>query len=132
MSAARCVGQLPVKTTLWFAWQTRLPASHAFFDQIGELIEEVRSVMRTGRGFGMILHAEDRQFVVPHSFHGSVVQIYVRHFHVGRQRLGIDRETVILRRDRHFTVAQILHRLIRAVMPEFQFEGRPPKANPRI
>ena len=51
-------------------------------DQIGELIEKVRCVMRAGRSFGMILHAEDRQFLVPHSLDGAVVQIDVRHFHI--------------------------------------------------
>ena len=80
--------------------------------------------MRAGRGFGMILHAEDLQFLVPHSFHGAVVQIYVRHFYVGRQRLGIDCEPVILRRDRHLTAAQIFYGLVRAVMPKFQFVSR--------
>src|SRR5881398_2357314 len=59
--------------------QAGLPASRAPLEQIRELIEEVGSVMRAGRGFGMILHTEDRQFLVPHSFHGAIVQIYVRH-----------------------------------------------------
>jgi hypothetical protein len=53
-----------------------------FLDQIRKLIEKVRCIMRAGRGFGMILHTEDRQFLVPHSFHGPVVQIYVRYFHI--------------------------------------------------
>ena len=42
-------------------------------DQVRELIEEVGGIMRAGRGFGMILHAEDRQFLVPHPLHGAVV-----------------------------------------------------------
>jgi hypothetical protein len=50
-------------------------------DQIRELIEEIRRVMRAGRGFGMILHAEDRQFLVPHSFDRTVVQIDMSHFY---------------------------------------------------
>jgi len=52
------------------------------FDQFRELVEEVRRVMGTGRGFGMILHAEDRQLLVPHSLDGAVIQIDVRYFHV--------------------------------------------------
>jgi hypothetical protein len=48
----------------------------------------------------------------------------VRHFYVGRQRLGIDCEPVILRRDRYLTAAQIFYGLVRAVMPKFQFVSR--------
>src|SRR5882757_4171594 len=105
-------------------WQAGLPASRALLKQVRELIEEVGSVMRAGRGFGMILNAEDRQFLVPHSLQGAVVQIYVCHFYAGRQRVGIDCEPVILRRDRHLTAAQIFYGLVRAVMPKFQFVSR--------
>ena len=45
----------------------------SLLDQIGELVEEVGGVMRAGRSFGVILHAEDRQFFVPHPLHGAVV-----------------------------------------------------------
>src|SRR6266487_3009305 len=99
-------------------------------DQIGELIEEVGSVMRAGGGFGMILYAEDRQVLVPHSLHGAVVQIYMRHFYVGGQRVGIDCEPVILRRDRHLTAAQIFYWLVGAVMPKFQFVSRSAECEP--
>ena len=95
----------------------------AVFDQIGELREKITGIVRTGRGFGMILHAEDRQLAMPHSFDRSVVQIDVRDFDFLRQRFGIDRKTVILRSDRYFPAAQIFHRLIAAAMPEFQFES---------
>jgi len=54
-----------------------------FLDQIGELIEKVGGVMRPGRSFGMILHAEDRQFLVTHPFDGPVVQVDVGHFNLG-------------------------------------------------
>ncbi len=47
--------------------------STSLLDQVRELVEEVGGVMRAGRGFGVILHAEDRQFLVPHSLHGAVV-----------------------------------------------------------
>src|SRR5438874_8121779 len=102
----------------------KMPASRALLNQVRELIEEVQGVMRAGRGFGMILDTEDRQFLVPHSFNGAIVQIYVCHFYVERQRVGIDCEPVILRRDRHLTTAQIFYGLIRAMMPKFQFVSR--------
>src|SRR6266513_453924 len=42
-------------------------------DQIGELRKEIGSIMRTRGGFRMILHTEDRQFLVSHSLHCSVI-----------------------------------------------------------
>jgi hypothetical protein len=51
-------------------WSIALPS---LLDQIGELVEEVGGVMRAGRGFGVILHAKDRQFLVPHPLDGAVV-----------------------------------------------------------
>jgi len=35
------------------------PQSARAFDERGELLEEIARVVRTGRGLGMILHAED-------------------------------------------------------------------------
>ena len=83
--------------------------------------------MRPGRSFGMILHAEDRQFLVTHSFDCAVVQVDVSHFNLGGERLRIHGEPVILRGDRHFAGAQIFDRLIRAAMAELQFECRSAK-----
>ncbi len=42
--------------------------------------------------------------------------------HVLRQRFGIDREAVILRRDFDLSGLQEFHRMIRAAMPELQLE----------
>ena len=64
--------------------------------------------MRAGRSFGMILHTEDRQFLVAHSFDGAVVQVDVGYFNLGGKRLRIDSEPVILRSDRHFSVRKSL------------------------
>ena len=61
--------------------------------------------MRTGRGFGMILHAEDRQFFMAHAFDRAVVEIHVRHFDFVRQTCRIDSEAVILRSDRDLAAA---------------------------
>ena len=72
---------VPGETTMWFS----VPGDCALrscLDQICELIEEVRCIMGTGRSFGMILDAEYRQFLVPHSLHSAVVQIYVCYFHI--------------------------------------------------
>jgi hypothetical protein len=75
--------------------------------------------MRAGRGFRMVLHAEDRQLLVAHSLHCAVIQIDVRYFHILRKRLRIDGESVILRSDGYFAGLQIFYRLIGAAMAEF-------------
>jgi hypothetical protein len=75
--------------------------------------------MWAGRGFGMILHTEDRQFFVAHSLYCAVIQIDMRYFHIGGKRLCVDGESVILRRDGHFAAAQIPYRLVSAAMAEF-------------
>src|SRR4051812_30199980 len=84
--------------------------------------------MRPRGSFRMILHAENRQFLVTHSFDCAVVQIDVSDFNVGGKRLGIDGEAMILRSDRHFAGAQIFDRLIRAAVPKFQLECRSAKS----
>ena len=75
--------------------------------------------MRARRGFRMVLHAEDRQFLVAHSFHCAVIQIDVCYFHIRRKRLRIDGESVVLRSDGYFAGVQIFYRLIGAAMAEF-------------
>ena len=101
-----------------------------FLDQICELVEKVGGVVRAGCGFGMILHAKDRQFLVTHSFDCAVVQVDMGHFNFGRERLRIHGETVILRGDRHFAGTQIFDRLIRAAMAKFQLECRSAEREP--
>src|SRR5208282_6579123 len=53
-----------------------------------------------------------------------VVQVQVRDFDVARRkRFRIDAEAVILRGDFNFPREEIFHRMIRAVVPEFQLES---------
>ena len=59
----------------------RRPSQPLAFDEPREFGEKIAGIMRAGRGLGMILHTEDRQLAVPHSFDRAVVQIDVRHFH---------------------------------------------------
>ena len=80
--------------------------------------------MRTGSGFRMILHAEDRQLLVAHSLDRAVIQIDVRYLYIGSERLRVHGESVILRGDGNFACAQIFYRLIGPTMAEFQFECR--------
>jgi hypothetical protein len=55
----------------------------------------------------------------------------VRHLDVGRQRVGIDGEAVVLRGDLHLARAQVLHRVVRAAVAELQLEGAPPHGEPQ-
>ena len=78
--------------------------------------------MRSGRSLRMILNAENRLAFVSHAFDGPVVQIDAIDRNIGRQGGGIDREAMVLRSDFNFAGLQILHRLVRTAMSEFQFE----------
>ena len=94
-----------------------------FFHQIRELREQVMRIVRPGRSFRVILHAEERQVLMAHALVGVVVQIKMGDFDIaGRQRFGIDTKAVILGGDFHLIGQKIFHRMIRAVMAEFQLE----------
>ena len=87
--------------------------------------------MRPGRGFRVILHAEQRQVPVAQAFQGLIVQIDVRQFDFAlRQRIRIDREVMVVRRDLDLPGLQLLHRMIPAVVPKLQLEVLPPSAIP--
>ena len=63
---------------------------------------------------------------MPESLIRAVVQIQMGHLHIaGRQRLWVDAKAMILRGDLHLLGQQILHRMIRPVMPELQLESLP-------
>ena len=72
----------------------------------------------------MILHAEQRQFFVAHTFVGVIVQVDVCDFNFpGRKRIGVHGKTVILRGDFHLFGKEILYRVIRAMVAELQLKG---------
>src|SRR5438067_7673071 len=78
--------------------------------------------MRSRRGFGVILHGQHRLAAMSKTFERLIVEIDVRVLDVIlAERFGIDGEAVILRGDLDASGAQILHRMIAAAMPEFQF-----------
>ncbi len=78
----------------------------------------------------MILHAKDRPGLVAQALDGLVVQIDAVHRDARSQRFRVHRKAVILRRDFDPAGFQILHRLVRAAMAEFQFESFPAKRLP--
>lgn len=58
-----------------------------------------------------------------HACDGVVVEVYVRDFDVGRQAVGIDSETVIVRSDLDLAGRKVFYRLVAAAMAEFEFVG---------
>src|SRR5450755_389686 len=87
IAAVKLIATAAVKTLGLFAVELNMFHFPPFlaFNQLGKLREEIGCVMRSGGGFGMILHAEDWQFFVAHSFVIFVVQIDVCHFDFFRQ-----------------------------------------------
>ena len=93
------------------------------FNQSRELLEEIGCVVGAGGGFGVVLDAEDRVGFVAHAFDRLVVEVDVGDFDFGRERIGVDREAVVLRSDGNLSGAEVLDRLVAAAVAEFQFEG---------
>ena len=89
---------------------------------VDEEAEQVIRVVRARRRLGMVLDAEDRLVPVPEPLERAVVQVDVRHHHARGQRLGIDRESVVLRRDFHAAGLHLLHRVVRPAVTELQLE----------
>ena len=58
-----------------------------------------------------------------HAFDALVVEVDMRDFDFGWQRVGFHREAVIVRSDFNVAVAKIFHWLIAAAMTKHQFEG---------
>src|SRR5579862_9881481 len=89
-------------------------------------------VMRTRGSLRMILYAEQRQIPMPQAFQRRVIQIHVRELDFTlRQRIRVDREIVIVRRDLNLSRLQLLNRMIPAVVPELQLVRLPAQRNAR-
>jgi hypothetical protein len=103
-----------------------MPLQLLSIDQLHELLEKITGVVWAGRGFGMILHAENRKLFVAHSLDCAVIEIDVCDFDLFWQRFGIDCKPMILRGDCHFARSQIFDRLISTAMAKFKFESPTP------
>ena len=86
-------------------------------------------VMWAGRGFGMILHGNNRQCAMAHAFDAIVVEVNVGDFNFIWQRLSLHGKAMIMRSNLHVTVARIPDRLIAATMTEHQFESLPTESS---
>src|SRR5689334_3553365 len=92
------IGPEPMSRMVWRSVRFGTSAFRAL-DQVDEAPEEIARVVRTGRSLGMILDGEERLFRVREPFDGAVVQIEVRERRLALQRVDVDREAVVLRRD---------------------------------
>ena len=91
--------------------------------RVDEALEEDVGVVRAGRRLGVKLRGEDRQLAMAESLERAVVEVPVRGLDLRGQRAGIDRETVVLRRDRHGARLEVADRVVGAAVPELQLEG---------
>src|SRR5580658_4025825 len=97
-----------------------LPLLHHF----AEVAEEVVGVVGAGAGFGVVLHAEERQRAVAQAFEGIVVEVDVGEVDFGGvERLGIDGEVVIVAGDLDLAGVVALDGMIAAVVAELELVG---------
>ena len=77
--------------------------------------------MRPRRGLGVVLHAEERERAVAQAFQRLVIQVHVRQLDlVGVDRVWIDGKVVVVRGDLHLAGEVVAHRVVAAVMAEFE------------
>ena len=72
----------------------------------------------------MVLHGERRQRLVADAFNRAIVQIDMRDFQIVAQRIGHDRDVVVLRCNFNRVGQQIFDRMVAAMMTEM----KPPRA----
>ena len=92
----------------------------SFPDRLHKLREQIIAFMRPWRGFGMVLHGKNWELFMLEAFDGMIVQIQMREFAIGGHRLPIDGKAVVLRGDFNLLRDQVLHRMIRAAVPELE------------
>ena len=86
-------------------------------------VEQIVRIVRTRRGFRVVLHAEDGVIPEAETFERLVVQIHMGNLNVtGGQRIRIDAKPMILRRNFHLVRQQILHRMIGSVVAKLELE----------
>src|SRR5688572_15067526 len=78
----------------------------------GEAVEQVADVVRAGRGLRVALEAERRLVGARKALKRVVEQADVGGAQVGRQRLLVDREAMVLAGDAHAAVVQVFHRMV--------------------
>src|SRR5882724_583798 len=81
-------------------------------------------IVRPRRRLGMVLHTEQRQVAVAQALESAVVQIDVRLDDLAvRQRIGVDGEVMVVRRDLYLLRLKLLHRMVPTVMSKLELVG---------
>jgi hypothetical protein len=91
-----------------------------------EGIEQVGAVVRTSRGFGVVLDAKGGKLFVSNSGDGIVVKVPVGDFQAIRQGRLVDGKAVVLRSDFDASGSALKDRLVGTAMTEFEFKGLGP------
>src|SRR5688500_8555675 len=86
--------------------------------EVQELLEQRPQVVRTGTRLRVALEAERRPVGARNTLERAVEQRAEGGPQHRRQARFVDRETVVLAGDEHAAAAQLLHRVVRAVMTE--------------
>src|SRR5438093_2139816 len=108
-----------------YEWGPRSPSRRnpMACDQLSEIVEQVAGVVRSRRGFGMVLHAKRRHVQAPDALERAVVQVPMgrldraevaggRPARVSRPAVRIHGEPVVVARDLDDTGAHVLHGLV--------------------
>ena len=102
--------------------------------EVDEAVEEVRGVVRAGRGLRVVLHRERRQVERPQTLHDVVVEVDVADHDpavaaavVRRDGLAVEgrvhREAVVVRGDLDLAGGAVHHRLVHAAVAVAQLVG---------
>src|SRR5437870_3911858 len=94
-------------------------------NRLDESPEQIPRVVWAGRRLRMILHGKGGLPLHGETLDGLVVQIEMRHLGAAAERLRVDGEAVVLRRDLDLAGGEVLDRLVPPVVPELELE-RPP------
>src|SRR5581483_11023875 len=89
---------------------TSAPPRH----QVGEVGEEVRGVVWSGPGLGMVLHAERGDATHAQTLDGAVVQVHVRDLGTTGDGVGLHHVVVVLAGDLDASALLVTHRVVRA------------------
>src|SRR3954470_21265132 len=93
---------------------TDTPLNH----ELGEPVEQVTGVVRTGRRLRVVLDGEGRHVKTPDALHDVVVEAVVADLGSAVRRLGdavargVDGEAVVVRGDLHLAGGAVHHRLV--------------------
>src|SRR6185503_12701351 len=100
------------------------------FHHLGEAVEEITDVVRTRTRLRVPLKTKRWSIRARQALEGTVEERHVCRTQVARDRSGVDGEAVILAGDDDAPRVEVLHRMVRAVMPELHLHGLRARGEP--